>query len=59
MLRGRIGTEVFWAGIRDYYRRYRDGNVVDRRLPPRHGGESGQDLGWFFQQWLKRPALPR
>ena len=30
MLRGQIGTDKFWAGIRDYYRRYRDGNASPR-----------------------------
>ena len=27
MLRGQIGTEKFWQGIRDYYHRYRDSNA--------------------------------
>ena len=27
MLRGVVGTDTFWAGIREYYRRYRDGNA--------------------------------
>ncbi len=27
ILRGEIGTEKFWAGIREYYRRYRDSNA--------------------------------
>ena len=59
MLRGRLGTEVFWAGIRDYYHRYRDGNVGTDDFRRVMEEKSGQDLGWFFQQWLKRPALPR
>ena len=25
MLRGLVGTERFWTGIREYYRRYRNG----------------------------------
>ena len=25
MLRGRIGADTFWTGIREYYRRYRNG----------------------------------
>ena len=28
MLRGQMGTDKFWAGIRDYYKRYRDGNAT-------------------------------
>lgn len=27
MLRAQLGTETFWAGIREYYRRYRDANA--------------------------------
>ena len=27
VLRGQIGTEKFWAGIREYYRRFRDSNA--------------------------------
>ncbi len=58
MLRGRLGTEVFWAGIRDYYHRYRDGNVGTDDFRRVMEEKSGQDLGWFFQQWLKRPGSP-
>ncbi len=58
MLRGRLGTETFWAGIRDYYRRYRDGNVSTDDFRRVMEENSGQDLGWFFQQWLKRPGSP-
>ncbi len=58
MLRARVGTQTFWSGIRDYYRRYRDGNVSTDDF--RHVMEeaSGQKLGWFFEQWLKRPGSP-
>ena len=58
MLRGRLGTETFWAGIRDYYRRYRDGNVSTDDFRRVMEETSGQDLGWFFQQWLRRPGSP-
>ena len=58
MLRGQLGTEVFWAGIRDYYRRYRDGNVSTDDFRRVMEEKSRQDLGWFFQQWLKRPGSP-
>ena len=58
MLRGVIGTEKFWAGIREYYRRFRDSNASTLDL--RHVMEetSGEDLGWFFDQWLMRPGSP-
>ena len=58
MLRGLIGTDPFWAGIRDYYHQYRDRNVTTadfRRIMEQH---SGRDLRWFFDQWLTRPGHP-
>jgi aminopeptidase N len=59
MLRDRIGTEAFWRGIREYYRRYMNGSASTDDL--RHVMEdvSGQDLRWFFAQWLNRPGVPR
>ena len=35
-----------------------NGNATDRRLPPGDGSASGQDLRWFFTQWLRRPGSP-
>ena len=58
MLRARLGTPTFWAGIRAYYGRYRDGNVSSDDFRRVMEETSGQDLGWFFQQWLKRPGSP-
>jgi aminopeptidase N len=58
VLRGVIGTDKFWAGIREYYRRFRDSNASTEDL--RHVMEeaSGRDLRWFFQQWLVRAGSP-
>jgi len=58
MLRGVIGTEQFWTGIREYYRRYRDGHASTDDLRRVMEEASQQDLGWFFDQWLKRPTSP-
>ena len=58
MLRGVIGTESFWAGIRDYYRRYRDGSATTADLRRVMEEASRQDLSWFFQEWLERPVSP-
>ncbi len=58
MLRGYVGTDVFWEGIRDYYRLYRDRNTTTaefRHVMERH---SGRDLTWFFDQWLVRAGHP-
>jgi aminopeptidase N len=58
MLRGLVGTDVFWDGIRDYYRSYRDRNTTTaefRRVMEVH---AGRDLKWFFDQWLTRAGHP-
>jgi aminopeptidase N len=58
MLRGQIGTDKFWAGIREYYRRYRDGNASTQEFRQVMEEVSGADLGWFFEQWLYRAGSP-
>jgi aminopeptidase N len=58
MLRGVIGTENFWAGIREYYRRFRDSNASTDDLRRVMEETRGADLGWFFEQWLLRPGFP-
>ncbi|MFN0119167.1 MAG: M1 family metallopeptidase [Blastocatellia bacterium] len=58
MLRRRIGADHFRAGIRAYYQRYRDASATTddfRRMMEEH---SGQELSWFFQQWLARAGSP-
>jgi aminopeptidase N len=59
MLRGQLGTEVFWQGIRAYYQRYRDSNASTADFERVMEETSGQDLKWFFQQWLYRAGSPQ
>lgn len=56
MLRGVIGSEAFQRGIRTYYARHFNGNATtaDFRLAMEEA--SGQELGWFFEQWLDKPG---
>ena len=58
MLRAEIGTESFWRGIREYYRRYRDANASTDDLRQVMEQVSGRDLRWFFSQWLTRAGNP-
>ena len=58
MLRGTIGTDAFWSGIREYYRRYRDASATSDDLRRVMEDASRQDLKWFFDQWLRRPVSP-
>lgn len=56
MLRGVVGTENFWRGIKTYYSKYRDShaNVADFRRVMEE--TSGKDLSAFFDQWLYKPG---
>jgi aminopeptidase N len=58
MLRQQVGTPKFWAGIRLYYRRFRDRNASTDDFRRAMDEASGQDLRWFFQQWLYRAGHP-
>lgn len=66
MLRGVIGTETFWNGIRLYYRRFQNRNVSsdDFRTAMQDActstatcPEGGKDLTWFFDEWLTRGGI--
>lgn len=58
MLRGVMGTEAFWDGIRDYYRQYRDRNTTTAGFRHVMEAHAGRDLQWFFDQWLTRAGHP-
>ena len=58
MLRDRVGVDAFWSGIREYYRRYRDGNATTDDFRRVMEETSKHDLKWFFDQWLRRSVSP-
>lgn len=58
MLRGTIGTEAFWTGIREYYSRYRNRNASTDDFRQVMERAAGTSLSWFFDQWLRRPGMP-
>ena len=66
MLRGVLGEDRFWAGIRLYYSRYRNNNASSDDF--RHAIEDAcrsmaecptetRDLSWFFREWLNRGGI--
>jgi aminopeptidase N len=59
MLRQRLGDDRFWAGIRAYYRRFKDANATTADFREAIESASGQDLTAFFDQWLYRGGVPR
>jgi len=59
MLRQEVGTATFWAGIREYYGRYRNGHASTADLRAVFEQASGKQLDWFFTQWLNRGGVPK
>jgi aminopeptidase N len=56
MLRGMVGTDAFWKGIRAYYKKYKDANATTEDFQREMEEASGLDLNDFFQQWLYSPG---
>ncbi len=58
MLRAMMGDAAFRAGLREYYRQYRDGHATTADFQRVMEAHAGVELGWFFDQWLRRPGIP-
>ncbi len=56
MLRGVVGTDVFWKGIQSYYKKYKGINATTADFRSEMEHASGMDLQHFFQQWLYQPG---
>jgi aminopeptidase N len=56
MLRRMMGDSAFFTGVRSYYMKYRHRNALTDDLRAELEAASGQELGWFFEQWLRRPG---
>jgi aminopeptidase N len=57
MLHQQLGDSAFFAGLRSYYATYRDQNVGSDDLRRQLERGSGQSLGQYFDQWLRRPGV--
>ena len=58
MLRGLMGDEAFFDGIRRFYAEYRDQTVLTRDFQSVMETRAGRKLDWFFEQWIHRPGHP-
>ncbi|PZX48664.1 peptidase M1-like protein [Algoriphagus chordae] len=56
MLRGKLGDDLFWKGIRAYYAKYQDLNATTADFIREMEEVSGMDLEVFFDQWLYKPG---
>lgn len=59
MLRRLLGDDVWWKGIREFYRRHQNGNALTGDFQTVMEEVGGENLSWFFQQWLFQPGQPR
>jgi aminopeptidase N len=56
MLRALVGDSAFFRGIRSYYLGHRHSTAYSIDLQQAIEATSGRSLGWFFDQWLRRPG---
>lgn len=56
MLRSELGDSAFFAGVRDYYAKFKHGNALTSDLQAALERSSGRRLGGFVDQWLRRPG---
>jgi aminopeptidase N len=57
-LRGLVGDSAFYAGLRRYYREYRDSTALSSDFAGIMSQAAGQDLDWYFRQALTQPGYP-
>ena len=57
MLRQRLGTDAYYAALRDFIRQYRLQQVSADMLRQSLEASTGQDLGSFFEDWIDSRRL--
>lgn len=57
-LREQVGTEAFWKAVNIYLNRHKFGSVESTDLRQAMEEASGQDLSWFFEQWVYGAGSP-
>ena len=58
MLRGRLGDEAFFKGLRDYYNAHREKNATTEDLRDALEKASGKNLHEFFARWVYGSGHP-
>jgi aminopeptidase N len=59
MLREQVGNNNFWKAVNAYLIKHRLGNVESTDLQKAMEAVSGQDLKWFFDQWVYGVGAPK
>lgn len=58
MLRKKVGDDIFWNSIREYYQKFSLSNAYTNDLKEVFEKNSGLDLDVFFQQWVMQAGQP-
>ncbi|MBI4468324.1 MAG: DUF3458 domain-containing protein [Acidobacteria bacterium] len=58
MMRFVLGDEGFWKALRHFIRKHAFGSVDTNDLKIAIREATGQDLGWFFEEWLEKSGWP-
>jgi len=58
MLRKIVGDQRFFEGLRQYYAKFAGKNALTEDFQRVMEAETGEALGWFFDEWLLRPGWP-
>ncbi len=58
MLRKEVGDDQFWAGMRDYYRKFTLSNALTSDLKEVFEVRTGKDFDPFFDQWIFQAGQP-
>ncbi|WP_158795370.1 M1 family metallopeptidase [Pedobacter sp. L105] len=59
MLRRKIGDAAFWEGIHNYFAKYSGHNASSDNFKLVMEQAGKQNLGQFFDQWLRKPGHPK
>ena len=59
MLRTIIGDAAFFEATQNYVDTYKYGNVITAEYQAEMEAFSGEDLDWFFDEWLLYPGFPK
>lgn len=59
MLREQVGDEFFWKALNVYLNRHKFGSVETPDLIQAMEETSGQELNWFFDQWVYATGHPK
>ena len=58
MLRQMLGYDAFWRTVKHYAKEYQHKNVESQDLKRIFEDVTGQNLEWFFDQWVYTAGLP-